>query len=444
MVKDFHLFSDRKTRPYQHPVLFKNVFHASGDDWKRLRTIVSPTFTSGKMRKMFPMVRECLGDYLDVLEVYATQGRDLNVKDMYQKLTMNVIGRCAFATDANALKDTRSTFVRHAQGMTEFKFWKMLGLFVLPLPVKKLLGLKFAGNEESNQFFLNLTKQIVERRKREGNTGKVYNDFVQLLVDAEAKSGADGAAEGGPDEREGDSVEAHHVNEGKEELEVEKRTFAGNYGNKKLTIDEISAQGWIFFIAGSETTASTLGYASYELALSPHFQDRLYDEVNAAFDADGEIGYDQLSRLPFLDAVVTETLRLYPPVLRLDRKAKQDYRLADTGITISKGQDVEFPVYAIHHSELYYENADRFNPDRWMPQNRHKLIPYTYLPFGAGPRNCVGMRFGLMEVKLTLSHIIRRYRFVRSKQTAVPLQFPTVANLCVAKSVVVGIEKRFK
>jgi cytochrome P450 len=195
-------------------------------------------------------------------------------------------------------------------------------------------------------------------------------------------------------------------------------------------------------VAGYETTATTLTFCSYELALNPHIQERLYEEVEGAVDSDGEIGYEVLAKLPLLDAVLSETLRLYPPVLRLERKAQKDYKLGNTGITLYAGQDIEIPVYGIHHSEEFYPNANKFDPDRFMPDNRHNLIPYTYLPFGTGPRNCIGMRFALMEAKLGLAHIVRRYRFVRSKQTAVPLEFRTITPLCAAKMVVVGLHKR--
>ena len=111
------------------------------------------------------------------------------------------------------------------------------------------------------------------------------------------------------------------------------------------------------------------------MALNPDIQERLRAEVDGAVDADGELPYEGLTKLPLLDAVIAETLRLYPPVLRIDRKCSQDYKLGESGITLFKGQDVDIPVYAIHHSSDFYENPEQFNPDRFMPHNRHKLTP---------------------------------------------------------------------
>ncbi|CAG2164092.1 unnamed protein product, partial [Oppiella nova] len=309
-----------------------------------------------------------------------------------------------------------------------------LPLFVTPKPILKLLNIKSGIDEKAYQFFLKTTQHIIRQRKAEKNNHKKYNDFIQLLVDAENHK------EELHDEN--DVNEAHHVNQGAEELEMERKTLSANFLNKQLTESEIMAQGYVIFAAGYETTATTLTFCSYELALNPSVQERLYEEVEAAVDADGEISYEDLAKLPFLDAVLSETLRKYPPIIKLQRKAMADYKLGDTGIQLFKSQDVEIPVYAIHHSEEYYPQPEKFIPDRFLPENRHKITPYTYIPFGAGPRNCIGMRFALMEAKLGLVQIVRRYRFFRSPQTAVPLEFKPITLLCSPKSVIIGIEKR--
>ena len=147
-------------------------------------------------------------------------------------------------------------------------------------------------------------------------------------------------------------------------------------------------------------------------------------------------------RLPFLDAVISEALRLHSPAIRVARTSSTDYKLGDTGITLEKGHLVEIPLYAIHHAEEFYPEPFKFKPDRFMPENRHLIKPYTYLPFGAGPRNCIGMRFALLEAKLALAHIITRYQFFRSAQTDVPLLPERSFRLNTPKRVVVGIEKR--
>lgn len=182
-----------------------------------------------------------------------------------------------------------------------------------------------------------------------------------------------------------DELKFHFIT-GKEELEIEKKVLnvKFNSSNRKLDEDEIIAQAVTFLMAGYETTATSLTYATYELALNPEVQDKLCDEVNAVVDSNGRIDYDVLCRLPYLDAVISEALRHHAPAVKTARTAAQEYKIGDTGVTMYPGQQVDIPIYAIHHDERYYTNPFKFDPERFMPHNRDNLVPYTYLPFGGG------------------------------------------------------------
>jgi len=202
------------------------------------------------------------------------------------------------------------------------------------------------------------------------------------------------------------------------------------------------AQAMVFFLAGYETTATTLSWAAYELAINPSLHERLYEEIVTAVDTDGQIDYELLSRLPFLDSVIAETLRLHNPALRLMRLCVEDCKLGDTDITVRKGQEVEIAVHAIHRSEEYYDRPNQFIPDRFMPENRHKIIPYSYIPFGAGPRNCIGMRFAIMEAKIALAYVIRRYKLSRTANTPIPPIIKSTFKLNTPSSLILGVERR--
>ncbi|CAG2178521.1 unnamed protein product, partial [Oppiella nova] len=215
-----------------------------------------------------------------------------------------------------------------------------------------------------------------------------------------------------------------------------------NVLEKKLTEDEILAQCFLFFVAGYETTATTLSYCTYELALNPTLQDRLYEETKDMFNEKGEMDYSVLSRLPFIDALISETLRNYPPLLRLEREAMEDIMLGNTGVKIEKGVIAEIPVYAIHHDSDHYPDPFTFNPDRFLPQNRDHIQPYTYLPFGSGPRNCIAMRFALLEVKLALAKMSQQFRVSRVANTDVPVTYTSnLLGSLQPKRLVVGIQK---
>ncbi|CAG2108004.1 unnamed protein product, partial [Medioppia subpectinata] len=432
LVKDFHLFADRyHIRSASDTVVSKTLFHMNGDQWKRLRAIVSPTFSSGKMRKMFPRIRECLAELLEQLDGYAESGRPVDVKDMYENYTMDVIATCAFATKTNVYKGDISPFVINAR-----KAFSSINIAdfatLIPAFIKRWLGMAIT---KKIQFFIDSTKHILQIRRDSPNSK--HNDFIQILMDAVIDK------EGGSSREDQDANEAHYVNEGEEELAIERKTLKIKVTENKLTENEILAQAFMFFLAGYETSATTLSFLSYELAMAPDIQQRLYDEIMTNLDENtGEMDYDKLATLPYLDAVVSETLRMHSPAQRMPRVCSVEYALGDTGVVIPAGQNIDIPIYALHHCAEFYPQPFKFDPDRFLGENKRKVKPYTYLPFGAGPRNCIGMRFSLLEIKLGLAHIMKHYRFTTCPLTDRPIQYKRMLRIGAPQRMILGIEKR--
>lgn len=208
---------------------------------------------------------------------------------------------------------------------------------------------------------------------------------------------------------------------------------------KGLTQDEALAQCMMFFLAGVDTTSSALAFAAYELALNTDVQDRLREEVDTCVAQHGpEPSFDIISQLKYLHCVVSETLRLHPPGARVLRSAVEDYVLSDRGITIPKGGGVIVPIYAMHRDPEFFPEPEVFKPERFSERNVGSIRPYTYLPFGAGPRDCIGKRLALQAVKLCLFHSVRNVHFVRSEKTKVPLKLKrglgvlSVADMTIA------------
>ncbi|CAG2101755.1 unnamed protein product [Medioppia subpectinata] len=218
--------------------------------------------------------------------------------------------------------------------------------------------------------------------------------------------------------------------------------------NKKLTEKEIVDQCSAFLIGGLTSQLSTLSYCTYELAVNSDIQDRLVAETREAFNEhNGDIDYDTLCGLPLLDAVISETLRKYPADVRLKRVAEEDVVLsAGSGdgstLRIEKGVMVEIPVYAIQHDPDYYPDPFAFRPDRFMRPNVANITPYTHFPFGSGPRQCVAMRFALVQVKLLVAKMLQQFRFYAVPDTDIPLVFIPHPFQLKAKRIVVGVKNR--
>jgi cytochrome P450 len=209
-----------------------------------------------------------------------------------------------------------------------------------------------------------------------------------------------------------------------------------------VSLDELKAQGILFFLAGFDTTATLLSNLSYLLAANPSTQERLLQEIDT-WNTKFELNYDTVNGFKYLDAVVWETLRLYPPVSRVERECVADYKLARTGIYVPAGMTVSIPVYAIHRDPKNFEDPDSFKPERFLrtedgePAIKH---PYSFLPFGGGPRNCLGMRLALVEAKMCIVQILKRYRF--RMESDVAMEYYSDQVLIAPKQLKLAMDER--
>jgi cytochrome P450 family 9 len=223
--------------------------------------------------------------------------------------------------------------------------------------------LKFSLLEpESARYFKKLIISTFENREQNGS---VRPDMLHLLLKAQ----------------KGELAEDDNVENSK------------NIPIKKWNDNELTAQCVTFLGAGFETSATLLSFLSYELAVNPDVQEKLFHEV-CSLNTGDDIGYENLSELKYMDMVISETLRKWPPFTATDRSCTERYTLkTDDGsfeTEIEKGKTIWIPVYAIHHDPKYYDNPEKFIPERFSEENKSKIQPFTYLPFGAGNRNCLG------------------------------------------------------
>uniref|UniRef100_A0ABK0LQV5 Cytochrome P450, family 4, subfamily f, polypeptide 1 n=1 Tax=Rattus norvegicus TaxID=10116 RepID=A0ABK0LQV5_RAT len=182
---------------------------------------------------------------------------------------------------------------------------------------------------------------------------------------------------------------------------------------KELSDEDIRAEADTFMFEGHDTTASGLSWILYNLAKHPEYQERCRQEVQELLrDRDPEeIEWDDLAQLPFLTMCIKESLRLHPPVTVISRCCTQDILLPD-GRTIPKGIICLISIFGIHHNPSVWPDPEVYNPFRFDPENIKDSSPLAFIPFSAGPRNCIGQTFAMSEMKVALALTLLRFRLL--------------------------------
>ncbi|KAL6446204.1 hypothetical protein ACFW04_001079 [Cataglyphis niger] len=188
-----------------------------------------------------------------------------------------------------------------------------------------------------------------------------------------------------------------------------------------LTDDELRAQVDTFMFEGHDTTAVAITWTLFLLGNNLEHQEKLHEELEEVFkDSKTPASVKELSQLKYLDRVIKETLRIFPSVPIITRKLAEDVKIDD--YTLPKGTTIMLEIALTHKNPQVWTNPKKFDPDRFLPENSKHRNPYAYVPFSAGPRNCIGQRFALLEEKTILTAILRKWR-VKSVKTMDTVQY---------------------
>lgn len=185
LVKDFHIFANRRGNASEtnHPIMKKNLAQLKGYDWKRIRSMTSPTFTTNKLKSIYPLMVKSVNDFTKHLDDFAASKSNVNLKNIFGNLTLNIIALTHFATDLSSQNELDNVFVKKARDSFQINPIRLLVYRIMPAFVFKMFGLRHDRSEDKEDFYVNLARQILRNRREE--SGQKINDFLQFLVDAE-------------------------------------------------------------------------------------------------------------------------------------------------------------------------------------------------------------------------------------------------------------------
>ncbi|XP_055601239.1 probable cytochrome P450 9f2 [Uranotaenia lowii] len=424
-IKDFDNFPDHaNVCPIEiDPLLGRALFFSGDQLWREARSGQSPAFTGSKMRNMFGLIDTYMENATKRLLVDAGGGKsEREAKDLISKLGNDVMASVSFGVDIDSIHDPGNDY--YQQGLrlaatSGFQGLKFFLLTVLPANLFRLFGIRFMP-KSCTDFYVNVINKTIDHREK--NNIK-RPDFIHLFMQARKNLLVTDQADDQLNSVGFSTVQEH---------------LTGSIENSRFTDLDIAAMAGAFIFAGIETTTSTLCFALYELALNLEIQEKLLCEIDTTHKNLGKskLTYEVLQTMPFLDAVVSETLRKWPPIGVTNRVCNRPYTLKDldgSKFTIAKGQVVQIPIVSFHRDPKYFSEPNNFLPTRFSPENRHLINQSTYLPFGVGPRNCIGSRLALAQVKCVLYHLMVNFVVEFSPKMMVPVELDPSSTAMTAR-----------
>ncbi|KAI5652063.1 cytochrome p450 domain-containing protein [Phthorimaea operculella] len=366
--KDFQHFSSREISEHVHKeTMGKSLIFTYGEHWRYTRTNMTPMFTTSKLRSMFPLIQACADDFTKYLDDMIV-GKPVEARKLVTSYTLAAFVSCAFGVD---LKNYGQSSVFHTMGK---HMWETNRKRALTSAVRSVwpriyyaLGYRNMPIELSN-FFKELMKQVFAAR---GNKPSGRKDFIDSLL------------------------------AWKESAEKQNITLDDDY---------MTAQCLAIFAGGFETSASSMSFLLFELAKHQEIQAKVHEEIDEYLKkTDGKVTYECLAELPYLNACMDESARLYPIIGHLTREVTKEYTMP-TGLKLEKGLRIFLPVYHLHHNPEFFPKPEEFIPERFYGDTKQDIVPCSYMPFGEGARVCIGKRFGKLQSMTGIVTILRNHK----------------------------------
>ncbi|XP_064091724.1 cytochrome P450 3A24-like isoform X2 [Macrobrachium nipponense] len=387
----------------------KSLLSIRDDRWRFIRHTLTPTFSPAKMKLMSETINGVISVTMDIIEEHIKEKKSLNIYRLFHGLTLEVIGKCALAINIDSQRNPDHPLLADCiEAFSNFKSNSLGRSFASIFPsfaiyVRRILGIRFSSIvPEDDTMLIQYVRKVIKDRK--ANKGSKTVDALQLMLEA-AEIIASEEIKDGPATDLNSEVQNGKLKEEK----VLQNGYVSTAKENKMTEDEVVQNATVFLLAGYETTSTMLSFTCYLLAKNQDVQQRLYEEIQQHLQSEEEVSYDSVMQMEYLDMVVNESLRFYPPVAdSIIREVKEDCEFE--GMKFPADAWIIFPISYMHFNEKLWPDPQTFDPERFHPDRKKNIHVSSFLPFGIGPRKCIGLRFALMEGKMALVRLLQRYK----------------------------------
>ncbi|CAH1397985.1 unnamed protein product [Nezara viridula] len=363
------------------PWLKTGLLVSTGKLWQMRRKAITPTFHFKILDEFVPIFYKCSKILLDCIKDKVGQEPFL-ITGFMSNCALDTIAETAMGTELKAQTNPQSEYPTSILRMTTVLVERVANPLLGMEPLYTLSGRRKVESDLLKILF-SLPREVIR--------GKKYFKSNRKNITP--------------------SDEAFGIKKKTAFLELlleMKENNAPAFQTDKDVQDEVIT----FMFEGHDTTTMALTYTTWLLGMHPDEQEKLYQEVSSILEGKAEPSMEDYSKMEYLERVIKESLRLYPPVPIIGREAIEDVLLPSSGFLIPKGTQITIIIYALHRREDLFPDAEKFNPDRFLEQQKH---PYAFLPFSAGPRNCIGQKFAMLELKVMISNLVLHYK-IKSKK----------------------------
>ncbi|XP_046392776.1 cytochrome P450 4c3 isoform X2 [Ischnura elegans] len=367
---------------YLHPWLGTGLLTSAGKKWHSRRKILTPAFHFRILDDFIDVFWEQSQVLVSKLEKEAKTGAAFDLFPYITLCTLDIICETAMGRTVNAQSNSESEYVKAIYKISTIIQNRQAKIWLQPDWLFKLTK-HYGEHERCIQILHNFSNKVIKERKEE--LQKLKGNEIQKEDEESLFMGR------------------------KKRLAFLDLLIEASQGGTVLSNEDIREEVDTFMFEGHDTTSAATSWVLFLLGCNPDIQDKVMEELDGIFgDDDRKIKMKDLQDMQYLECCIKDALRLYPSVPLIARQLKEDAEIA--GYTVPAGTTTLIVTYMLHRNPKIWPTPEKFNPDNFLPENCQGRNPYAYIPFSAGPRNCIGKKFAMLEEKALVSSVLRKYR----------------------------------